>query len=72
MQDVVRGDKPDVTETYERGAESDAPLFEKGEVIEMRGYKFKLERVNASSLVWKPLPVAGIGRARDVIWEITH
>lgn len=83
MQDVVRGDKPDVRETYQRGAvpveaelgeeqRIDGPLFEEGEVIEMRGYEFRLQRINAHSLVFKPLPVDGIGRARDVIWEVTH
>lgn len=78
MQDVVRGDKPDVRETYDRElldespVQGDGPLFEEGEVVEMRGYKFRLQRVNAHSLVFKPLPVDGIGRARDVIWEVTH
>jgi len=54
MQDVVRGDKAPV-ETYARGEAENAPLFEVGDRVDLRGVECELVRVNRSTLVFRPL-----------------
>lgn len=73
MQDVVRGDKPDVVETRVRGRGGieAGPLFREGELIELRGVDFRLVRINKSSLVLRPIVDDVVGSARRVIRELT-
>jgi hypothetical protein len=74
MQDVVRGDKNKGTlirEAITDDAEGNGPLFEEGEIVALRGVPCRLQRINRSSLVFRPLKDPEIGSPRRVIREIT-
>ena len=45
----------------------DWPTFAIGEVIEIRGYQFKILRINVSSIVVQPIPTKGLETPRNLM-----
>lgn len=73
MQEQTRTENQSSDDVLLQGgpAPSDGPLFVEGEVVTMRGFQFRLTRVNRSSLVFRPLKHDDIGAPWRVVREIT-
>lgn len=49
----------------------DWPVFAIGEEIDIKGYKFKILRINRSNLVVQPIPARGYSSPRKLIGMMT-
>ena len=49
----------------------DLPTFAVGEIVDIKGYKFMVLRINVSSLVVQPIPIKGIEGSRNLMRAMT-
>ena len=49
----------------------DWPVFAIGEAIDIKGYQFKILRINMSSMVVQPIPTRGLDSPRKLVRAMT-
>ncbi len=49
----------------------DLPTFAVGEIVDIKGYKFKIQRINVSSMVIQPIPARGLEKPRNLMRAMT-
>ncbi len=49
----------------------DWPTFEVGEIVDIRGYKFTITRINMGSIVVRPVRAKGLESPRNLMRKMT-
>ncbi len=50
----------------------DWPTFEVGEIVDIRGYKFTITRINMGSIVVRPVHAKGLESPRNLMRKMTE